>query len=83
MEWNDVTIVIEPGVAQPGAATRRVVFRVIETACKTLVTGCKQNRRARLAIDFSTDWACVSHASGVLGVCVMITSTLLRTETER
>jgi hypothetical protein len=45
--------------------------------------GCQRNRRARLAIDFSTDWACVSHASDVLGVCVMITSALLRTETER
>jgi hypothetical protein len=29
------------------------------------------------------DGACVSHASNVLGACVMITSALLRTETER
>ena len=43
----------------------------------------QQNRRTRPAIDFSTDWACISHASDVLGVCVMITSALLRTETER
>src|SRR5271163_1534501 len=34
-------------------------------------------------MDFSTGWACVSHASDVLGVCIMITSPLLRTETER
>ena len=40
-----------------------------------------QSRRARLAIDFSTGWACVSRASGVLGVCIMITLALLRTET--
>jgi hypothetical protein len=44
---------------------------------------CQQNRRARLAIDFSTNWACISHASDVLGACVMITSALLRAETER
>src|ERR1700722_17265208 len=44
---------------------------------------CQQSRRARLAIDFSTGWACISHASDVVGVCVMITSALLRTETER
>ena len=44
---------------------------------------CQQSRRARLAIDFSTGWACASHASDVLGACVMITSALLRTETER
>jgi hypothetical protein len=44
---------------------------------------CQQSRRARLAMDFSTGWACFSHASDVLGVCVMITSALLRTETER
>src|SRR5271154_3534489 len=41
---------------------------------------CQQSRRTRLAIDFSTDWACVSHASDVLGVCVMITSALLQLE---
>src|SRR5277367_3126817 len=41
---------------------------------------CQQNRRARLAIDFSTDWACILHASDVLGVCVMITSALLQLE---
>ena len=34
-------------------------------------------------MDFSTGWACVSHASDVLGMCVMITSALLGTETER
>src|SRR5277367_4754659 len=34
-------------------------------------------------MDSSTGWACVSHASDVLGVCTMITSALLRTETER
>jgi hypothetical protein len=34
-------------------------------------------------MDFSTGWACVSHASDVLGMCAMITSTLLCTETER
>src|SRR5271163_1286754 len=45
--------------------------------------GRQQSRRARLAIDFFTDWACVSHVSDVLGVCIMITSALLRTETER
>src|SRR5271154_6206651 len=44
---------------------------------------CQQNRKARLAMDFSTGWACISHASDVLGMCVMITSALLRTETER
>src|SRR3954449_4651792 len=44
---------------------------------------CQQGRRTRLAIDFSTGHTCVSHASGVLGVCMMITSALLRTETER
>jgi hypothetical protein len=44
---------------------------------------CQQNRRARLAIDFSTGWACISHASDVLGSCVMITSAPLRTEAER
>jgi hypothetical protein len=44
---------------------------------------CQQGRRARLSIDFSTGWACISHASDVLGMCVMITSALLRTETER
>jgi len=37
---------------------------------------CRQGRRARLAIDFSTGCVCVSHASSVLGVCVMITSAL-------
>src|SRR3954469_7805707 len=44
---------------------------------------CQQGRRTRLAIDFSTGHTCVSHASGVLGVCVMIISALLRAETER
>jgi hypothetical protein len=44
---------------------------------------CQQGRRTRLAMDFSTGWACVSHASDVLGMCVMITSALLCTETER
>src|SRR5271168_2075529 len=44
---------------------------------------CQQSRRARLALDFSTGWACLSHASDVLGMCVMITLALLRTETER
>ena len=43
---------------------------------------CQQNRRARLAIDFSTDLVCISHAFDVLGVWVMIASALLRTETE-
>ena len=33
---------------------------------------CQQNRKARLVIGFSTDWACVSHAPDVLGVCVVI-----------
>ena len=33
--------------------------------------------------DFSTGCACVSHAFDVLGVCVIVTSALLRTETER
>jgi hypothetical protein len=47
------------------------------------LANCQQSRRARLAIDFSTGWACTSHASDVLGMCVMITSALLRTETER
>jgi hypothetical protein len=41
---------------------------------------CQRSRRVRLAIDFSTDCSCVSHA---FDVCVMITSALLRTETER
>jgi hypothetical protein len=36
-----------------------------------------------LKLGFSTDRGCVSHASDVLGVCVMITSALLRTETEQ
>jgi hypothetical protein len=36
-----------------------------------------------MAINFSTDWACVSHVSNVLGVRVMITPALLRIETER
>jgi hypothetical protein len=40
--------------------------------------GCQRNRRAGLAIDYSTDWACVSRASGVLGMFVMITSALQR-----
>ena len=31
IEWNDVAVVIEAGVAQPGVATRWVVFKVIET----------------------------------------------------
>src|SRR3954468_2220436 len=44
---------------------------------------CQESRRTRLAIDFSTGYACVSYAPGLLGVCVMITSALLRTETER
>jgi hypothetical protein len=44
---------------------------------------CQQNRRTRLATDFSTDGACVLHAYDVLGACVMVTSALLRTETER
>ena len=44
---------------------------------------CQQSRRTRLAIDFSTGCACVSHASGVLGVCVVIALALLRTEAER
>jgi hypothetical protein len=44
---------------------------------------CQGSRRARLVIDFSTDCSCVSHAFDVLVVCVMITSALLRTETER
>jgi hypothetical protein len=43
---------------------------------------CQQSRRTRLAIDFSTGCACVSHASGMLGVCVMITLPLLRIEAE-
>ena len=51
--------------------------------CFVLAGVCQQSRRTRLAIDFSTGWACVSHASDVLGVCIMITSALLRTETER
>ena len=46
-------------------------------------TDLSAGRRTRLAIDFSLGWACVSHASDVLGVCIMITSALLRTETER
>jgi hypothetical protein len=36
-----------------------------------------------LVIDFPTGHAGVSHAPDVLGVCVMITSALPRTETER
>jgi hypothetical protein len=43
----------------------------------------QRSRRARLAIDFSTGCACVSHAFDVLGVCVMVTLALLRIETER
>jgi hypothetical protein len=27
---------------------------------------CQQNRTTRLAIDYSADWACISHASDVL-----------------
>jgi hypothetical protein len=50
---------------------------------RTLATLCQRNQRARLAIDFSTGYACVSHAFDVLGVCVMVTLALLRTETER
>jgi hypothetical protein len=42
-----------------------------------LGTRCQQSRRARLAIDSSIDWVCISHASDVLGTCVMITSALL------
>jgi hypothetical protein len=34
----------------------------------------QQNQRARLAIDFPMDWACISHASDVLGMCVTTTS---------
>jgi hypothetical protein len=33
----------------------------------------------RLAINFSTDWACVSHASDMLGVCIRIEATKPRT----
>ena len=43
---------------------------------------CQQNRRSRLAIDFLYGLGCVSYAFDVLGMCVMITSALLRTETE-
>jgi hypothetical protein len=32
----------------------------------------QQSRRARVAIDFSMGCARVSHASGVLGVCVVV-----------
>jgi hypothetical protein len=42
-----------------------------------------KSRRARLVIDFPTVGACVSRASDVLGVCIVITSGPLRTETER
>ena len=34
---------------------------------------------ARLAIGFSTDWACVSHTSDMLGVCIRIEATKPRT----
>jgi hypothetical protein len=36
-----------------------------------------------VAIDFSIDRACISYAFDVLGVCVMVTLALVRTETER
>jgi hypothetical protein len=37
---------------------------------------CQQSRRAGLVVDFSTGCVCVSHASGVLGACVVTTSAL-------
>jgi hypothetical protein len=43
----------------------------------------QQRRRTKLAINFSTDQACVSHAPDMLGACAMTTSALLRTKTER
>src|SRR2546421_10286021 len=58
-----------------GASSRANLVEVAPCLC--------QSRRARRAIDFSMGWACVSRASDVLGVCIMITSALLRTETER
>jgi hypothetical protein len=55
-----------PGLAKPhgGGAPASILPLELRT--------CQQSRRARLAINFSTDWACVSHASDVLGVCVMV-----------
>ena len=40
------------------------------------VRNCPQNRRARLARDFSTGCACISHAYDALGACIVITSVL-------
>jgi len=61
----------------------RQALRLYETVLNKEDLSCQRSRRARVAIDFSTGFACVSHAFNVLGVCVMVISALLRTETER
>ena len=61
----------------------RQALRLYETVLSKEHLSCQRGRRARLAIDLSTGCACVSHAFDVLGVCVMVTSALLHTETER
>jgi hypothetical protein len=68
----------DPIEIEPYCCTKISMFRFSKQ--RQLEGGC---RRARLGIDFSTDWICISHASDVLGVRVRITSALLRTETER
>jgi hypothetical protein len=49
------------------------LYAYLSAARNTVKNNYQQRRRARLAIDFSTDRA---HVSDVLGACVMITSAL-------
>jgi hypothetical protein len=80
---HNVVIACLP-VGQTGTNSVAAVAAQIKSAFTSIRFGlCQQGRRTRLAMDFSTGLACVSHASDVLGMWVMITSALLWTETER
>jgi hypothetical protein len=60
------------GAVEPGAPDK----------LRRLNHNCQQSQRARLAIDFSTGCACISHASDVLGEYVVITQLYTCPETE-
>jgi hypothetical protein len=58
------------------------MFQELKPFHTSLLTS-SQNVSKTEGLGFSTDWACISYASNVLGVCEMITSALLRAVTER